>query len=140
MKRYVIDANVLIAFVTDRNPEQQQKIVPLFEAAAELKAVILCHQYVLTEFVYVMDKVYHLPKDKINLMVADLIQMPGVEVVQESDFAIVLSCWPDPLTDFGDAVVASVGMSQRGALIVTFDRKFAGVSKSLGLGIYPFEP
>jgi len=140
LKRYVIDTNVLISFVTDRNPEQQQKIIPLFEAAAHLKAVILCHQYVLTEFIYVMDKVYHLPKDEIGRMVVDLIQMPGIEIVQECDFAVVLSCWPDPLTDFGDAVIASVGMSRRGASIVTFDRKFTGALKSLGLGIYTFEP
>ena len=66
MKRYVIDTNVLISFVTDRNPEQQQKIAPLFEVASHLKAVIFCHQYVLTEFVYVMDKVYHIPKDEIG--------------------------------------------------------------------------
>jgi predicted nucleic-acid-binding protein len=140
LKRYVIDTNVLISFVTDRNPEQQQKITPLFDAAAHLKAMILCHQYVLTEFIYVMDKVYHLPKDEIGRMVADFIQMPGIEVVQECDFAAVLSCWPDPLADFGDAVIASVGMSKRGVLVVTFDRKVAGGLKTLGLGIYTFEP
>jgi predicted nucleic-acid-binding protein len=140
LKRYIIDTNVLISFVTDRNPEQQQKIATLFEAAAHLKAAILCHQYVLTEFIYVMDKVYHLPKNEIGRMAADLIQMPGIEVVQECDFAAVLACWPDPLPDFSDAVIASVGMSRRGALVVTFDRKFAGGLKSLGLGIYTFEP
>ena len=140
MKRYVIDTNVLISFVTDRNPEQQQKIVPLFEAAAQLKAVILCHQYVLTEFIYVMDKIYHLPKDEIGRMIADFIQMPGIEIVQECDFDTVLSCWPDPFTDFGDAVIASVGMSRRGAATVTFDRKFAGGLKTLGLVIYTFGP
>lgn len=139
MKRYVIDTNVLISFVTDRSPEQQRKIAPLFEAAAHLKAVILCHQYVLTEFIYVMDKVYHLPKGEIGRMVVDLIQMPGIEIVQECDFTVVLSCWPDPLTDFGDAVIASVGMLKRGAVVVTFDRKFSGVLKSLGRGIYTFE-
>ena len=87
-----------------------------------------------------MDKVYHLPKNEIGRMVADLIQMPGIEVVQECDFAAVLSCWPDPLPDFGDAVIASVGMSRKGALVVTFDRKFAGGLRSMGLGIYTFGP
>jgi len=140
LKRYVIDTNVLISFVTDRNLEQQRKIAPLFEAAGHLKAVILCHQSVLIEFIYVMDKIYKHPKDEIGRMVADFIRMPGIEVVQECDFSAALSCWPAPLADFGDAVVASVGISQRGALIVTFDRKFAGGLKSLGLGIYPFEP
>ena len=57
MRRYVIDTNALISFVTDRNPEQQQKIAPLFESAAYMKAVIFCHQHVLTEFIYVLDRI-----------------------------------------------------------------------------------
>ncbi len=138
MNRYVIDTNALISFVTDRNPEQQEEIAVLFEAAAHLKAVIFCHQHVLTEFVNVMDKIYHLPKDEIGLMIADLMKMPGIEIVQELDFDAVLSCWPDPLVDFGDAVIASVGMSKKGAAIVTFDRKFSGGLKSLGLVSYAF--
>ena len=139
MKRYIIDTNILISFVTDRNQEQQQRIAPLFEAAANLKALILCHQFVLTEFIYVMDKLYHLPKDEIGRMIADFIQMPGIEIIQKCDFDAVLSCWPYPLTDFGDAVIASVNMSRRYAVILTFDRKFAGALKSLGLKSYEFE-
>jgi len=139
LKRYIIDTNVLVSFVTDRNLEQQKKTVTIFEEAAALKALILCHQFVLTEFVYVMDKVYHLPKEEIGKMIADLIQMPGVEIVQECDFAAVLSCWPFPFSDFGDAVIAAVAMSKKRATIVTFDRKLAGVLKSLGLGTYRFQ-
>ena len=43
---------------------------------------------------------------------------------------------PTRFTDFGDAVIASVCMSKRGSAIVTFDRKFAGGLKSLGLVSY----
>jgi len=109
VKRYVCDTNALISFVTDRNPAQQQKVAPLFESAAHLKVAILCHQHVLTEFIYVMDRVYGVPKDEINRMIGDLIEMPGIEVVHAVDFKTVRSCWPDPIPDFGDAVIASVG-------------------------------
>lgn len=139
MKRYVIDANALISFVTDRNPRLQQKIAPLFESAAQLKAAILYHQHVLTEFIYVMDRVYGVPKDKINSMVTDLMEMPGMEIIQEIDFISVLSCWPNTIHDFGDAVIASVGISRRSASIVTFDRKFANKLELLGLKIHSFE-
>jgi predicted nucleic-acid-binding protein len=125
VKRYVIDTNALISFVTDRNEEQQRIVTPLFESAAHLKAVILCHQYVLTEFIYVLDRVYQLPKQQIGRMINDLIQMPGTELVQELGFRVVLALWPDPFPDFGDAVVASVGRSRKSTVIVTFDRKFA---------------
>ena len=135
MKKYIIDTNALISFVTDRNPDQQQKIAPLFESAANLKALILCHQYVLTEFIYVMDRVYHVPKEEIRRIINDLVDMPGIEVIHEIDFTTVLSCWPDPIPDFGDAVIASVGKIRKSA-IVTFDRKFAKNLKSLGMNYW----
>jgi predicted nucleic-acid-binding protein len=137
VKRYVFDTNALISFVTDRNPPQQQKVAPLFESAAHLKAAILCHQHVLTEFIYVMDRVYGVPKDEINRMIGDLIEMPGIEVVHEVDFKTVLSCWPDPIPDFGDAVITSVSKTRKGSVIVTFDRKFVDHLKSLGLSSHP---
>ncbi|RPH48307.1 MAG: type II toxin-antitoxin system VapC family toxin [Desulfobacteraceae bacterium] len=136
MKKYIIDTNALISFVTDRNPDQQKKIAPLFESAAHMKALILCHQYVLTEFIYVMDRVYHVPKDEIGRMIADFADMPGVEVLHEIDFKSVLSCWPDPIPDFGDAVIATICKITRRSTIVTFDQKFVKNLKSLGLNIF----
>jgi predicted nucleic-acid-binding protein len=137
--RYVIDTNALISFVTDRNLEQQRKIAPLFEAAAHVKAVIFCHHHVLTEFIYVLDRIYRLPKDEIGRMIKDLIEMPGIEVVQEVDFNAILSWWPDPIPDFGDALIAAVGKARSGSIVVTFDRKFAANLKSLGINILTFE-
>ena len=138
MRRYVIDTNALISFVTDRNPEQQEKIAPLFEAAAHMKAVIFCHQHVLTEFVYVLDRIYQIPKDEISRMIMDLIEMPGIEVIQEVDFKTILSWWPDPITDFGDAIIAAIGKARSGAMVVTFDRKFAASLKALNISIHIF--
>ncbi|MFH0877140.1 MAG: PIN domain-containing protein [Candidatus Omnitrophota bacterium] len=138
MRQYVIDTNALISFVTDRNPEQQKQIATLFETAAYLKARILCHQHVITEFIYVMDKIYRLPKEEIAGMVADLIAMPGIEIIQEIDFAGVLSCWPDPIPDFGDAVIASSGKAARGATVVTFVRKLIERLKLLDVKHHSF--
>jgi len=134
--RYVIDTNALISFVTDRNPEQQQKIAPLFESAAHMKAVIFCHQHVLTEFIYVLDRIYHVPKNEIGIMIKDLMEMPGIEIVQEVDFNTIFSWWPDPVPDFGDALIATVGKTISGSLVVTFDRKFAANLKTLGINIW----
>lgn len=136
MKKYIIDTNALISFVTDRNPDQQQKIAPLFESATHLKALILCHQYVLTEFIHVMDRVYHVPKDEIGRMVADFVDMPGIEIIHEIDFKAVLSFWPDPISDFGDAVIASICKITRRSTIVTFDQKFVKNLKSLSIKFF----
>ncbi|MCG6533731.1 MAG: PIN domain-containing protein [Syntrophales bacterium LBB04] len=139
MRRYLIDTNALISFVTDRNLEQQQKIAPLFELAAHMKAVIFCPQHVLTEFVYVLDRIYQVPKDEIGRMIKDLIEMPGIEVLQEVDLNTTLSWWPDPIPDFGDALIAAAGKTRSGSMVVTVDRKFAANLKALGINIHMFE-
>jgi len=139
LRRYLVDTNALISFVTDRNPEQQEKIAPLFELAAHMKAVIFCHQHVLTEFIYVLDRIYHVPKDEIGRMIKDLIEMPGIEVIQEVNFPEILSWWPDPIPDFGDALIAAAGKARSGSMVVTFDGKFAANLKVLGINIHSFE-
>ena len=133
MKKYLIDTNALISFVTDRNPAQQEIVAPLFEAATRMKCTLICHQFVVSEFVFVMDKVYGTPKETINTMLRDFIAMPGVEVYQVTDFNAVLSLWPATIADFGDALIAATGKAIRGAIIVTFDGKFKAALKKLGL-------
>lgn len=136
MKKYIIDTNVLISFVTDRNPAQQEMVAPLFESASRLKCSLICHQFVLTEFVFVMDKVYGTPKETINSMLRDLITMPGVEVHQQTDFNQLLAYWPEKITDFCDALLAATGKALKGATIVTFDEKFKSALKQLGLDFF----
>lgn len=138
MKKYIVDTNALISFVTDRNLDQQKKIAPLFDAALQLKAQILCHQHVLTEFIYVMEKVYTVSKPTINIMVSDFRTTPGVEIVDALDLETVLSYWPAAITDFGDAVIASLGKTTRGSLIVSFDQKLIKTLKNLGISTHTF--
>ncbi len=133
MKKYIIDTNVLVSFVTERNLAQQDIVAPLFEAAARLKCTLVCHQFVLTEFVFVMDKVYGTPKETINAMLHDFIALPGVELHQQTDFSAVLSLWPSLFTDFGDALIAATAKTIKGSTIVTFDLKFIAGLKKLGL-------
>ena len=135
MKRYIFDTNAIISFVTDRNPEQQEKIFPLFESVAQLKSIVFLHQHVLTEFIFVLDRVYHVSKAEIAKMVSDLISMPGIDVVHEINFNTVFQYWPDTINDFGDAVIASIVSTRKSASIVTFDKKFSSQAASLGLRV-----
>ena len=77
MRKLVIDTNALISFVTDRNPAQQEKIAGVLDDAAQLQITVLCPQNVLTEFVYVLEKIYKQPKSQIRSMIADFIALPG---------------------------------------------------------------
>lgn len=125
MKRYIIDTNALISFVTDRNIDKQKRISILFEEVAQLKVVLLCPQNVITEFVYVLDKIYNLPKIKINTMIQDIMKTPGVEIVHELSLERLLDLWPGKIADFGDAVVTSLSFQFKGSIIPTFDNSLS---------------
>ncbi len=135
MKTYIIDTNALISFVTDRNMSQQQKIAGLLDEAARLRCAVICPQNALTEFVYVLDKVYGTAKSKIRLMIKNFIALPGIKVVNDVDFELVLKVWPKPLSNFGDAIVASVCRCHQGAVVATFDRKFINALKKLNISV-----
>ena len=138
MKTYVIDTNALISFVTDRNMSQQQKIANLLGEASRLRCNVVCPQNAVTEFVYVLDKVYDTAKSKIRLMIKDLMALPGVKVVNDVDFERVLEFWPKPLSDFGDAIFAAVCRSHKGAVAATFDRKLINALKKMKIDIASF--
>lgn len=114
---------------------QQHKIAGLLDEAARLKSAIICPQNALTEFVYVLDKVYDTAKSKIRLMIKDFIALPGVKVENHVDIEIVLDFWPNQLPDFGDAIVASVCQSNKGAVVATFDRKLINALKKLNIDV-----
>ena len=133
MKQFVIDANALVSFVTDRNLRQQRKVAELLQKASRLKLEVLCPQNVLTEFVYVMEKVYGVVGSLVNEMIREWIEMPGIRIVHDLGLQMVLHYWPEHLPDYGDAVVAAVCSSHKKAAIVTFDAKFSRKLGQLGL-------
>jgi predicted nucleic acid-binding protein len=136
VKKVVIDTNALISFVTDRELKQQQIMKSVFETASLLKGIILCHSHVLTEFIYVMEKIYQVPPEEIKEMVMDFVILPGVRVVQEIDFKTVFDYWPNVIADFGDALVAALCKTQKGSVLLTFDQKLIRQIKTAGLIAY----
>lgn len=133
MTTFIIDTNALISFVTDRNIEQRDRIKEIFEAAALLKCRIFCPQNVITEFVYVMEKVYGVEPVKIQAMVRDFLEMTGVEVMHELDYKTLFTLWPRPVDDFADAIIVTACKLHKNATIATFDKKLIASMRRLGI-------
>jgi predicted nucleic acid-binding protein len=136
VKRIVIDTNMLISFVTDRNKEQQEYALRLFAAALHSHLAIICHQNVMTEFVYVLDKVYGQEHDAINTMLRDLLATPGVEVVNDLDYQKLLDIWPKSCAEYGDAVLLTYCKGRRDVSLATFDHKLINRAKTIGVKVY----
>ena len=136
MRALVIDTNALISFVTDRNLDQQKRISTIFNDAAQLKITILCPQNVLTEFVYVLERIYKQSKSQIRSMIADFIALPGVQIIHTVDFEALLEFWPDKIADFGDAIIAVVCKAKKGTEVATFDERFIRALQVVGLNSF----
>jgi len=139
VKKCIIDTNALISFVTDRNPVQQDKIARLLDDAVQLKLRVLCLQNVLTEFIYVMDSVYGIPKTEIRDIVNDFIKLPGIEIVHRINLKTLFAFWPERVPDYGDAIIATLCKDTTGSSVATFDRKFRIILKKLDLSTTSFD-
>ncbi len=136
MKRIVLDTNVLVSFLTDRDAEQQAQAAALFEAAAQGEVEIVLHQMVVAEMVYVLGNLYQVETREIAAMVDDLLSSPGAKPVDELSWTLVLELWPDRVPDFADAVLAAVAREGRYDAVATFDRRFVRRLRKEGIPRY----
>jgi predicted nucleic acid-binding protein len=124
MKSFLIDTNCLLSFVTDRNPSQLEKISAVIEEAARLNLVLYILPNVISEFVYVLQNVYEKDDLVIVGMLRDLHATPGIELRSSFELDGILEIWPQPVKDYGDAVLAAASETLR-IPVLTFDRDFA---------------
>ena len=136
MRRIVLDTNVLVSFLTDRNAEQQAQAAALFESAARAEAELMLHQTVIGEMVYVLRNLYRVERRDIARTLDDLLSTAGVTPVDEVIWSRVLALWPGAFPDFADAVLAAVTAQQRYDAVATFDQRFIRRLRRAGLAHY----
>lgn len=136
MKHIVLDANVLLSYLTDRDPQQQEAAARLFKAAAEGEHALVLHQVTITEMVYVLRNFYHVEKVEIATMIREVLALPGIIAVDEIVWSLLLDLWPGSFSDFGDAALATVAIDGRYDGVATFDNPFARQLERQGLAPY----
>jgi len=136
MTRVLIDTNVLVSFLTDRDPEQQARAADLITAAAQREVQLLLHQQVLAELVYVLVNLYRRSREEIAAILRELLALPGALPVDELPWSLVLDLWPKQIPDFADAVLAATCKAGRHDSIATFDADFQ--RRLPGLGLEPY--
>lgn len=136
MRRVVVDTNVLVSFLTDRDAEQQALAAALFEASQQGEIELLIHQMVIGEMVYVLDNLYRIERREIAQLLIDLLALPRVRTVDRVPWSQVLASWPRQIPDFADAVLVAATLAEHHDTIATFDRRFIARLRGSGLISY----
>jgi predicted nucleic acid-binding protein len=132
LKQVVVDTNVLVSFLTDRNLKQQGLAQELFEAASGRELGLILHQAVLSELVYVLRNLYQVETAEIAATLRSLLALPGIEVVDEIAWTRLLDLWPGRFPDFADAILSVVMKEQGADCIATFDQRFFRILQKEG--------
>ncbi len=131
--KIVLDTNILISFLTDRDLAQQAEANEIISSAASGEHRILLPQHVLTEMVFVLQNLYEVPAATCAEYLERLLAMPGVEPEHELSWTDVLDLWPKTLADFGDAIVIAACLRARSDALATFDNKLRKRARQRGI-------
>ena len=136
MQRIVVDANVLLSFIVDRDEKQRGAARALLQHAADGELVAIVPQFVIFEVVYVLQSTYRIAATDINPMIRDLIALPGLLLIDDCPWKRALDLWPHPLTSLADAAIAAVAATNGYDAVATFDRKLATRLPGFGVAAY----
>ena len=121
MKEVLVDANVLLSFLTDRDEGQQKKAAALFRGAADHKHTLALHSVTLMETAYVLVQLYDVEKADVARALGELLALPGVQAIHEVPWTGVFELWPGSIRSLGDAILAAVAKEGRFDSVATFD-------------------
>jgi predicted nucleic acid-binding protein len=138
MNRIVIDTNVIISFLTDRNLDQQKLAAVLFEGALEGRHELILHQIAASEVVYVLHNLYHRSMAEVAASIRDLVELPGVVLIDKMPWTDLFDLWPREMESYADAALVAVARSGKYDYLATFDRNLRNQMKALGVFPYPF--
>lgn len=138
MRSIVLDTNVLVSFLTDRDAGQQARAADLIERGVRGELRLVLPQIVATELVYVLTNLYERPAGETAAVLRDLLATPGIEPVDELPWTRLLDLWPETVPGFADAALVALGKAGRHDAVATFDRGLRRALVRLGQEAWSF--
>lgn len=136
MRHVVVDANVFLSLLTDRNEKQRAAAKALLLAAEDGEVVAVLPQFVIFEIAHVLRNLYGVAAPAAASSIRDAIALPGVLVVDDCPWKRVLDSWAEAFPSIADAAIVAVAVESRYDSVATFDRKLKNRMITLGVRSY----
>lgn len=136
MPYVVVDANVFVSLLTDRNDVQRGQAKELLLRAEAGEVTIVLPQFVLFEIAHVLRNLYRIPPETAASLIRDTMALPGVIIVADYPWQQLLDHWSDRIPSIADAGIVALAIARHYDAIATFDQKLTKRAKDLGVASY----
>jgi predicted nucleic-acid-binding protein len=125
----VLDANVLLRYLTDEPRELADLAAGILEAAEARRVALVVASLTLAEVVYVLGSVYHWSRNEIAERLLDLLSASALVVLEQDAIVQALEWYRDvPGLHFADAYVAALALIRGHGMVISFDRALRRVA------------
>jgi predicted nucleic acid-binding protein len=135
-RQIVVDANVFLSFLVERDEKQRAAAKVLIDRAGDGEIIAIVTQFAVFEVSYVLQSFYGIPPQEVATLLREMIALPGVVVVDDCPWKKVFEYWPERLPGMADAATVAVAVANRYDAIATFDQKMVKRMKSVAVESY----
>jgi predicted nucleic acid-binding protein len=122
MKEALIDANVILRYLTQDPPVMAEAARKIFDEARSGKESLAIIPITVAEVVGVLESFYGYSKKQIAETMTQFLMCEGLEVESLDLLIGALSLYHEKNLDFGDAVLAITALQKGPKVIYSFDR------------------
>ena len=127
MKRYIVDTNLILRFLTGEPASQAKLAADFFQQGENDKILLHISPIVVAETVFVLTgKIYGCAKADVAKQLMQFLSNPSFKVQELGTIEKALTIFKNHNIDFADAYLAASAMLAD-ASIATFDRDFSKI-------------
>ena len=124
MKALAIDTNILLRYIVRNNQEQADVARHFIESRTPERPAFISREVAL-EFVWVLERSYSYPRDKIADTMLSLTSTPNIVVESKEDVVNAVTRYGQTSADFSDLMILAAANRAGAMPLYTFDRKLA---------------
>ncbi|HYI14666.1 MAG TPA: PIN domain-containing protein [Thermomicrobiales bacterium] len=129
MDEAILDANILLRYLTDEPRTMADRVAAILERAEEQHVALVVAPLTLAEVIYVLESVYTWPRTDVANGLLQLISASVLTFLEAPTVVQSLTWYRDRAgLDFADAYVAALAVERGHGIVISFDRDLRRLS------------